>query len=138
MFETAACELSSKDEKDKSTHRLSGGCMWKAIVDTQRARRDHRRHLPVSMDGRVVLSLLQARAGLPAPLEHIPAGRGDSSLLRHRRLPVLGRWTVGKPTMRTYEVACLYLQGWADHEELLAQLKKTQAQSRLSPLLTRA
>lgn len=29
-----------------------------------------------------------------------------------------------KPTLRTYEMICLYLQGWADEEELLAQLQK--------------
>lgn len=29
-----------------------------------------------------------------------------------------------KPTQRTYEMICLYLQGWADEEELLAHLKK--------------
>ncbi len=29
-----------------------------------------------------------------------------------------------KPTLRTYEMICLYLQGWADEEELLAHLAK--------------
>ena len=29
-----------------------------------------------------------------------------------------------KPTLRTYEMVCLYLQGWADEEELLAHLAK--------------
>jgi hypothetical protein len=29
-----------------------------------------------------------------------------------------------KPTLRTYEMVCLYLQGWADEEELLAHLQK--------------
>ena len=29
-----------------------------------------------------------------------------------------------KPTLRTYEMICLYLQGWADEEEFLAHLKK--------------
>ncbi len=35
-----------------------------------------------------------------------------------------------KPTLRTYEMVCLYLQGWADEEELmehLAKLKPTNA-----------
>jgi hypothetical protein len=29
-----------------------------------------------------------------------------------------------KPTLRTYEMVCLYLQGWAEEEELLAHLAK--------------
>lgn len=29
-----------------------------------------------------------------------------------------------KPTLRTYEMVCLYLQGWADEDELLAHLTK--------------
>jgi len=32
--------------------------------------------------------------------------------------------TRSKPTRRTYEMICLYLQGWADEEELLAHLEK--------------
>jgi len=36
---------------------------------------------------------------------------------------LLALWTGGKPTLRTYEMVCLYLQGWADQEELLAHLK---------------
>jgi hypothetical protein len=39
---------------------------------------------------------------------------------------VLALWTGGKPTLRTYEMVCLYLQGWADEEELLAHLEKLQ------------
>ena len=38
--------------------------------------------------------------------------------------------TGSKPTLRTYEMLCLYLQGWADEEELmkhLAKLKPTNA-----------
>lgn len=37
---------------------------------------------------------------------------------------LLALWTGGKPTLRTYEMVCLYLQGWADEEELNAHLKK--------------
>jgi hypothetical protein len=37
---------------------------------------------------------------------------------------LLALWTGGKPTLRTYEMVCLYLQGWADEEELLAHLEK--------------
>jgi hypothetical protein len=41
---------------------------------------------------------------------------------------LLALWTGGKPTLRTYEMVCLYLQGWADEEELRAHLEKLQPQ----------
>jgi hypothetical protein len=41
---------------------------------------------------------------------------------------LLALWTGGKPTLRTYEMVCLYLQGWADEEELLAHLEKLKPQ----------
>ena len=37
---------------------------------------------------------------------------------------LLALWTGGKPTLRTFEMVCLYLQGWADQKELFAHLKK--------------
>jgi Transposase DDE domain len=37
---------------------------------------------------------------------------------------LLALWTGGKPTLRTYEMVCFYLAGWADEEELLAHLEK--------------
>jgi hypothetical protein len=37
---------------------------------------------------------------------------------------LLALWTGGKPTLRTYEMVCLYLQGWANQEELVAHLEK--------------
>jgi hypothetical protein len=37
---------------------------------------------------------------------------------------LLALWTAGRPTLRTYEMVCLYWQGWADREELLAHLQK--------------
>ncbi len=37
---------------------------------------------------------------------------------------LLTLWTGGKPTLRTFEMICLYLQGWADQDELLAHLEK--------------
>ena len=37
---------------------------------------------------------------------------------------LLALWTGGKPTLRTFEMVSLYLQGWADEEELLAHLAK--------------
>jgi Transposase DDE domain len=37
---------------------------------------------------------------------------------------LLALWTGGKPTLRTFEMVCLYWQGWANEEELLAHLQK--------------
>jgi len=37
---------------------------------------------------------------------------------------LLALWTAGKPTLRTFEMVSLYLQGWANQDELLAHLKK--------------
>lgn len=37
---------------------------------------------------------------------------------------LLALWTGGRPTLRTHEMVCLYLQGWADEEELIAHLQK--------------
>lgn len=39
-------------------------------------------------------------------------------------------WTGGKPTLRTYEMLCLYLQGWADLDELTAHLGKLLAEKK--------
>jgi hypothetical protein len=41
---------------------------------------------------------------------------------------LIALWTGKKPTKRTYEMICFYFIGWADEEELLAHLKKLQAQ----------
>jgi hypothetical protein len=41
---------------------------------------------------------------------------------------LLALWTGGKPTLRTFEMVCLYLQGWADQEELLTHFKKLKPQ----------
>jgi len=37
---------------------------------------------------------------------------------------LISLWTGKKPTLRTYEMVCLYMQGWADEEEFLAHLEK--------------
>jgi hypothetical protein len=42
-------------------------------------------------------------------------------------------WTGGKPTLRTFEMLCLYLQGWATLEEVIAHLEKLKAKSRDPP-----
>lgn len=42
-------------------------------------------------------------------------------------------WTGGKPTLRTFEMLCLYLQEWATLEEVMAHLEKLKAKSREPP-----
>jgi hypothetical protein len=42
-------------------------------------------------------------------------------------------WTGGKPTLRTFEMLCLYLQGWATLDEVAAHLEKLKAKSREPP-----
>ena len=42
---------------------------------------------------------------------------------------LLALWTGGKPTLRTFEMVCLYWQGWANEEELLAHLQKLKPQA---------
>lgn len=40
---------------------------------------------------------------------------------------LISLWTGRKPTLRTYEMICYYLIGWADEEEFLAHLTKLPA-----------
>ena len=42
-------------------------------------------------------------------------------------------WTGGKPTLRTFEMPCLYLRGWATLDEVVAHLEKLKAKSREPP-----
>jgi IS4 transposase len=42
---------------------------------------------------------------------------------------LISLWTGGKPSLRTYEMVCFYLQGWADLEELTTHLEKLPQQS---------
>ena len=37
---------------------------------------------------------------------------------------LLALWIDGRPTLRTFEIVSLYLQGWSDQNELLTHLKK--------------
>jgi len=37
---------------------------------------------------------------------------------------LISLWTGGKPTLRTYEMICFYLAGWADLDELTAHIEK--------------
>lgn len=42
-------------------------------------------------------------------------------------------WTGGKPTLRTFEMICLYLQGWATLDELIAHVEKLKTKARDPP-----
>src|SRR3569623_1630919 len=42
---------------------------------------------------------------------------------------LISLWIGGKPTLRTYEMVCFYLQGWADLDELTAHVQKLPQQS---------
>jgi hypothetical protein len=37
------------------------------------------------------------------------------------------QWTGSKPNKRTFEMLCLYFQGWASERELLAHLQRANA-----------
>ena len=76
-------------------------------------RRDYCRYLQAYVVDRALL-LLPARPGLPPPLSTRPA-----AAIRSRRIvrssPAYRSisWTGGRPTLRTFGIVCLYLQGWA-------------------------
>ena len=42
---------------------------------------------------------------------------------------LISLWTGKQPTLRTYEMICLYLQGWADEDEVLKHLEKLRPQA---------
>jgi len=41
---------------------------------------------------------------------------------------LIALWTNRKPTLRTYEMVCFYLMGWAEEDELLAHIARLQKQ----------
>jgi hypothetical protein len=41
-------------------------------------------------------------------------------------------WTGGRPTLRSYEMVCFYLSGWADLDELTAHVEKLAAAKKMS------
>jgi hypothetical protein len=43
---------------------------------------------------------------------------------------LINLWTGGRPTLRTYEMLCLYFQGWADLDELTAHMEKLKAEKK--------
>ena len=42
---------------------------------------------------------------------------------------LIALYTGRKPTLRTYEMFCWYLTGWADEDELMAHIEKLKKQS---------
>lgn len=40
---------------------------------------------------------------------------------------LISLWTGKRPTLRTFEMICLYMQGWADEDEVLAHLEKLKS-----------
>jgi hypothetical protein len=57
-------------------------------------------------------------------LSHDPAGIEIQTYCAIIACLLISLTTGCKPTLRTYEMVCLYWQGWADEEELLAHLQK--------------
>ena len=42
---------------------------------------------------------------------------------------LISLWTGKQPTLRTYEMICLYLQGWADEDEVLKHIEQLKTQT---------
>jgi hypothetical protein len=60
-------------------------------------------------------------------LSHDPVGIQIQAYCAIIACMLISLWTGRKPTLRTYEMICYYLIGWADEEELLAHLAKLKA-----------
>jgi hypothetical protein len=57
-------------------------------------------------------------------LSHDPVGIQIQTYCAIIACMLISLWTGRKPTLRTYEMICYYLIGWAEQEELLAHLAK--------------
>jgi hypothetical protein len=57
-------------------------------------------------------------------LSHDPVGIEIQAYCAIIACLLISLWTGRKPTLRTYEMICLYFQGWAQEDELLAHLEK--------------
>ena len=60
-------------------------------------------------------------------LSHDPVGIEIQAYCAIIACLLISLWTGRKPTLRTFEMLCLYFQGWAQEDELLAHLKKLQS-----------
>jgi hypothetical protein len=59
-------------------------------------------------------------------LSHDPVGIEIQTYCAIIACMLISLWTGRKPTLRTYEMICHYLIGWAEEDELLAHLAKLQ------------
>lgn len=64
-------------------------------------------------------------------LSHDPAGIQIQTYCAIIACMLISLWTGRKPTLRTYEMICYHLIGWAEEEELLAHLAKLKAHDEL-------
>jgi hypothetical protein len=62
-------------------------------------------------------------------LSHDPVGIEIQTYCAIIACMLISLWTGRKPTLRTYEMICYYLIGWAEKDELLAHLAKLPAQA---------
>jgi hypothetical protein len=60
-------------------------------------------------------------------LSHDPVGIEIQTYCAIIACMLISLWTGRKPTLRTYEMICHYLIGWAEEDELLAHLAKLQS-----------
>ena len=60
---------------------------------------------------------------------HQSAARSDSPTNQRRLIAclIILIYTGSQPTKRTFEMICLYLQGWTEQDELEAHIKKLKA-----------
>jgi hypothetical protein len=57
-------------------------------------------------------------------ISHDPAGIQIQAYCAIIACLLIHLWTGGRPTLRSYEMICFYLSGWADLDELTAHLEK--------------
>jgi hypothetical protein len=62
-------------------------------------------------------------------LSHDPVGIEIQTYCAILACMLISLWTGRKPTLRTYEMICYYLIGWAEKDELLAHLAKLPPQA---------
>ena len=62
-------------------------------------------------------------------LSHDPVGIQIQSYCAILACTLISLWTGRKPTLRTYEMVCYYLIGWAEEDELLAHPAKLTPQT---------
>ena len=64
-------------------------------------------------------------------LSHDPVGIRIQTYCAIIACMLISLWTGRKPTLRTYEMICYYLIGWAEEDEVLAHLAKLKAHDEL-------